>query len=243
VNDDASSWSVFGRGEEPRGHPTGGAVSLLRKGAIRPASRWVIESWMGRWTVTLDSGPKGAGPMHVYVDGQQVLTFPKPGEQNPWICSDPIALGGKEVVIYAESPNHGDLVNVDLYVDGVSLTTGHGLSDTRYHGAIAAARSRSFVGSMEPAGFIRDSIWGAPLVGVPAILFQTHADLPAKAIAAIACIALTAAVALVGRRALPASKRRPSAGVARQRLIVAMVWTADIAVILALLIPLWGAGR
>lgn len=78
---------------------------------------------------------------------------------------------------------------------------------------------------------------------VPAILFQAHASLPAKAISATEEIVLTCAAAVVGRRALRASKQRPSAGVARQRLIVAMVWAVDIAVMVALLMPLEGAGR
>jgi hypothetical protein len=112
VNDDTSAWSVFGRGEESRGRPIGGAASLqrkgaMRKGAIRPASRWVIESWRGRWTVTLDCGRKGAGPMHVFINGEPCLTFPKPSEQLPWLCSEPIALPGREVVVYARAPITG----------------------------------------------------------------------------------------------------------------------------------------
>src|ERR1035437_253810 len=61
-----------------------------------------------------------------------------------------------------ESPDHGNLVNVELCVDGISLTTGHGLPDAPDRDAIAEARSRGFVGSMEPEGFIHDLIWSAP---------------------------------------------------------------------------------
>jgi hypothetical protein len=96
---------------------------------------------------------------------------------------------------------------------------------------------------MSSEGFIRDSVWGVPLVGVPSILFETHATLPAKVIASIACIVLTAAVAAVGQRALRASRARQGAGPGRQRLIAAVVLTVDVTLTVALLVPLWVASR
>ena len=84
---------------------------------------WPIPGRSGPQALVLASEPHG-GAIQAVIDGQVVLTVPKPKGDNSAVASEPCPVDGHMIVVYAERRGAGQMIRCDLFVDGNSMTTG-----------------------------------------------------------------------------------------------------------------------
>jgi len=140
-------------------------LNPTRKGTIWPRKTWQIAGATGPHVLVLDCGRFGHGPMHATVDGLPALTFAKPSRRQPWVVSPTGTIDGREVVIYADTRDRGDLVGCDVFVDGFSVHNGApietlGDRQAKTNTAIAEFVSPFEAGNMA-RGFISTLTWMA----------------------------------------------------------------------------------
>ncbi len=130
------------------------------RGAIFPMKKWNLPGASGFHELKFDCGHIGLGPMHVRMDGKRIAQFPKPAKKQPAVTFGPIVLDGHEVVFFAESHDFGDTVMVDVFVDGVSLRTGAGLTSLPARTTSAGARSATYTSPLDSVVVARTVIGG-----------------------------------------------------------------------------------
>ena len=222
----------------PKVTPIYGSGSGLR-GSIAPAANWRIEGEGWPNVLALDSGRLGRGPMHIKFDGVVVQTFAKPSRATPWTQSQPILVGGHQILVYAESRDFGDSIRCDIYVDGVSVIGHKPLADIRAAGSVAAAASAEYTSPFDSMRMARQSVkttvWLAPLLASGRVVGVSQLSTMFAAAALGLCFALIWGVAFAAWRLL--SKGGPKQP--HRRLIalavVSLCYFADIAVLVGVL--------
>jgi hypothetical protein len=141
------------------------------KGAITPAKIWRMTGTTGLHILKLDCGRFGRGPMHLSVDGKRAATFAKPGRKQPSILTAPMAIDGRQVVIYAESRDFGDSVRCDVFVDGTSLWDSSPLAAVAGRTTDARLSSALYRSPLDPIQMSRRIIqgWMAAIFGLGAL--------------------------------------------------------------------------
>jgi hypothetical protein len=69
-------------------------------------------------------GGIGTGTIELQIDGLPALMLAGPTELQPTVVSAPGVLDDREVALYVDSPDGGQTVTCDLYLDRISLNTG-----------------------------------------------------------------------------------------------------------------------
>jgi hypothetical protein len=105
-------------------------------------------TWFGWWLVpaspdpkwlAIASAPDGAW-IEATIEGDIVVTIPRPRGSTPAVKSKPEPVDGHEIVLYAETWDGGRTVLCDLFLDGRSITTGEPVSAIGQRMALAEAR-------------------------------------------------------------------------------------------------------
>jgi hypothetical protein len=190
-------------------------LSGTTRGSIWPQRRWQLP---GGHSLELDCGSLGFGPMGARVDGVVTVTFPKPSRAEPCVLAPSFSVGGRLIEVYADSHNWGDLVGVDVFVDGTSLHNRALISSLEIRRAQTAAASAAYVSPLEPARFAGQAVSTALVVGVPfgiaGMVRYSTGHAPAEtALWAAVFAGLTIAMAVVLRRQL---RRLPASGSRRR---------------------------
>jgi hypothetical protein len=183
------------------------------RGSIGPSSTWVIHGVQARHELKLDCGRLGRGPMHVWIDGAIASAFKKPGKAAPSIQSPAIEVDGRQIVVYAESRDFGDSVECDLFVDGLSATSGKPLSsslpDRVEAVAIASTRYVSPSDSVSIARRgIKFSAWYVPAFSVGLVAQRVEGpSIGAVVLVGVFCLGVWGIVFILlrGLRSLPRS--------------------------------------
>ncbi len=212
----------------PRYGPIGsvGIVNLTR-GNI-PRGKWLIPGQTRPHELKLDSGRLGFGPMHVFVDGVKVLEFPKPNGKRPAVASPRGEIDGFEIVIYAESWNNGDTVDVDVFAGGVSLLTGEPPAALSWRGDIPPTSwlDQARIGASGvhwSTSWYHHLVWGAP-VGLVVDSYRSYHDRPNGPTAIVVAALLGIGIALVGRLLFGYTRRMSSRGRMRTALNLAIAF-------------------
>jgi hypothetical protein len=183
------------------------------RGSIGPSSTWMIHGVQARHELKLDCGRLGRGPMHVWIDGAIASAFKKPGKAAPSIQSPAIEVDGRQIVVYAESRDFGDSIECDLFVDGLSATSGKPLSsslpDRVETVTIASSGYMSPFDSVSLAQRgIKFSAWYVPAIGLALAARRVEGpSIGAVALVGFFCLGVWGIVLVLQRRlrALPRS--------------------------------------
>lgn len=190
-------------------------LSGATRGSIWPQRRWQLPAGQ---TLELDCGSLGFGPMTVRVDGVETVAFPKPSRVEPCVLSPSLSVDGHRVEVFADSHNWGDLVGVDVFVDGISLNNRAPISSLEIRRAQTAAASSAYVSPLDPARFAGQVVSTALAIGVPfgvaGMARYSTGHAPAEiAMWAAVFVGLTLALALLLRRRV---RRLPASGIRRR---------------------------
>jgi hypothetical protein len=125
----------------------------------------------GVWPVPGPNGPQALAlaeepatrDIEGKIDGQTVLYCPMPRMQVTTTTSVPWPLCGHEVVVYAETLGPGRPVRCDVFVDGLSLTTGEPI-------AVAISKRAKGLARKSPLTTASNLIWLIPFISFTYLL-------------------------------------------------------------------------
>ena len=130
---------------------------------------WLIPGPTGQQQLVLEGDPSGDW-IEASIEGQILLTVPRPSASCPSVSSAPCLVDGHELVVYAVTWDRGSSARCDVFVDGYSLSTRHSVSVIAQREAAAwdathsARQSSKFrrlgKGSLESLVFVAVLSWG-----------------------------------------------------------------------------------
>ena len=211
------------------------------RGSIGPSSTWVIQGVQDRHKLKLDCGRFGRGPMHVWIDGAIASAFRKPGKAVPSIQSPVIEVDGREIVVYAESSDFGDSIECDLFVNGLSATSGKLLlSSLPERVETVAIASSGYLSPFDSVSLLQRAIkfsaWYVPAIGFGLVTWRPEGPtIGAVGLAGFMCLGVWGIVLLMLRqvRGLPRSG-------GRRRILAAATFVASLTFEVTLLVGLLG---
>jgi hypothetical protein len=134
----------------------------FRRGEFWPRHRWILPNGQ---VLDLDCGGMGYGPITAKIDRVKMLVFDKPSKAQPCVEAPIIDLHGHPLQIWTDSHNWGDLIGVDVFVDGVSLFNGALQSSLAKRRARTEAAAATYVHPFESRGWARQAPSSAISVG------------------------------------------------------------------------------